>query len=68
MGVRGSEERCMELRGQVLLPARPGGVGRRAPAPLWAPEAATLVHGMERKKAGIPTAVRTMGRDEEALP
>lgn len=45
-----------------------GARGGRAPAPLWAPEAAALVHGMERNNAGMPTAARTMGRDEEALP
>lgn len=67
-GVCDSEGRCMEMCREVLLPAGPGWMGRRAPAPLWAPEAATLVQGMERKKAGIPTAARTMGRDEEALP
>ena len=58
----------MEMCREALLPAGPGRMGRRAPAPLWAPEAATLVHGTELKKAGIPTAGRTMGRDEEALP
>lgn len=67
-GVHDAEERCMEMRREVLLPAGPGGVGRMAPAPVWAPEAATLVQGLERRKAGIPIAARTMGRDEEALP
>lgn len=40
----------------------------KGPSPSLGPRAATLAHGMERKKAGIPTASRTMGRDEEALP
>lgn len=42
--------------------------GKKGPSPSLGPRAATLAHGMERKKAGIPTAARTMGRDEEALP
>lgn len=42
--------------------------GKNGPSPSLGPRAATLAHGMERKKAGIPTAARTMGRDEEALP
>lgn len=48
--------------------SRAGLGGGRALAPLWAPEAAALVHRMERKNAGMPAAARTMGRDEEALP
>lgn len=67
-GVLNSEGRCTEMCREALLPAGPVWMGRRVPAPLRAPEAATLVQGMERKKAGIPTAARTMGRDEKALP